>query len=242
MPTEDKKKLTVLLSFFLILPMLFGQVSDSQKKLRIKLWAPVDEEPGLISPDISGSSRTGNSTLPSNYTDTATSSIKVTAPFFLSGMIYGWKFEYTPSDKARQVAEYFSLTPIHEIDINDPAIHFASPATLENRVYCWVEYDRTLPMMTYRQSFDSVNIPQVKGTGESSKKISSEAIIESVEMAAKNAIRNYGRIIEKNKPKVITGTILLKDQDPTVKIVNGKFTSYLDFFLHVDTIIQYSNF
>ena len=107
MLTDNQRKKIKPVSVFLFLILCqslgFPQVSDVQKTLRIKLWAPMDENPGA---EISSSD--------TNY-GTSIRSLKKTAPFLLTGMIYGWKFEYTPSDKTRNVAEYFSLEPVAEI-------------------------------------------------------------------------------------------------------------------------------
>lgn len=234
MLTDNQRKKIKPVSVFLFLILCqslgFPQVSDVQKTLRIKLWAPMDENPGA---EISSSD--------TSY-GTSIRSLKKTAPFLLTGMIYGWKFEYTPSDKTRNVAEYFSLEPVAEISENDPNITFTDSAFLESRVYCWLEYSRTNEMMIYRQRWNSIKYPRVSGFGESGKIDSVEAIKEAITEAAKNAIRSYAQTLTKNKPKEVSGTILLKDFDPNIKIIKGNFTAYLDFFLYVDKIIQYSQY
>lgn len=224
-------------SFFILIILIlsrsfcFSQISDTQKTLRIRLWAPVDENPASqIAPETEDSF------------GTSFRSLKATAPYLLSGMIYGWKFEYTPSDKTRNVEEYFSFTPIAEIPEDDEKITFSNPAFLDTRVYCWLEYLRTDEMMISRQRWDSIQFPRVSGIGESSNLDSIDGIKEAVKEAAKNAIRTYAQKQTKNKPKEVTGTILLKDIDPNIKIIKGKYTAHLDFFLYVDKIIQYSQF
>ena len=97
-------------------------------------------------------------------------------------------------------------------------------------------------MMISRQRWDSIQFPRVSGIGESSNLDSIDGIKEAVKEAAKNAIRTYAQKQTKNKPKEVTGNILLKDIDPNIKILKGKYTAHLDFFLYVDKIIQYSQF
>lgn len=230
----NKKKRKIVFSFLIFIfccSICFSQVSDTQKMLRIKLWAPMDENPEIQIDE----------TLDDNY-GASIRSLKNTAPFLLSGMIYGWEFEYTPSDKTRNVEEYFSLNPIAEIKGDDSRINFTDVAFLDNRVYCWVEYSRTNEMIIYRQRWDSIQYPRVSGFGESKSTDSVEAIKEAITEAAKNAIRTYAQSQTKNKPKAVLGRILLKDFDPNIKIIKGKYTAYLDFFLYVDKIIQYSQF
>ena len=225
------KSFFILIILILSCSFCFSQISDTQKTLRIRLWAPVDENPASqIVPETEDSF------------GTSFRSLKATAPYLLSGMIYGWKFEYTPSDKTRNVEEYFSFTPIAEIPEDDEKITFSNPAFLDTRVYCWLEYLRTDEMMISRQRWDSIQFPRVSGIGESSNLDSIDGIKEAVKEAAKNAIRTYAQKQTKNKPKEVTGTILLKDIDPNIKIIKGKYTAHLDFFLYVDKIIQYSQF
>jgi hypothetical protein len=228
------KSFFILIILILSCSFCFSQISDTQKTLRIRLWAPLDENPASqISPETE------------NAFGTSFRSLKATAPYLLSGMIYGWKFEYTPSDNTRNVEEYFSLEPISEIPEDDEKIIFTNPAFLDTRVYCWLEYLRTDEMMISRQRWDSIQFPRVSGTGESlylDSVDSIDGIKEAVKNAAKNAIRIYAQKQTKNKPKEVTGTILLKDIDPNIKIIKGKYTAHLDFFLYVDKIIQYSQF
>ena len=225
------KSFFILIILILSCSFCFSQISDTQKTLRIRLWAPLDENPASqISPETE------------NAFGTSFRSLKATAPYLLSGMIYGWEYEYTPSDKTRNVEEYFSFVPIAEITENDENITFTDPAFLEARVYCWLEYLRSEKMMAYLQRWNSVKYPKVLGFGESSNNDSVEAIKEAVKEAAKNAIRTYAQKQTKNKPKEVSGKILLCSEDPSIKILKGKYTAYLDFFLYVDKIVQYSQY
>ena len=105
-----------------------------------------------------------------------------------------------------------------------------------------MEYPRTDAMMYYRLRWDGIQFPKVRGNGESGKINSVDAIKESVVEAAKNAIRTYAQGQTKNKPKEVVGKILLVDEDPSIKIISGKYTASLDFFLYVDKIIHYSQY
>ena len=227
-----KKRFFVFFFCNLCFSLAFSQLSITQKTLRIKLWSPLDENP--VSQIVPESQEA--------YYGTSIRGLKKIAPFLLSGMIYGWEFEYTPSDKARNVEEFFSLTPIGEISEDDKNINFTDPAFLDTRVYCWLEYFRSDEMVIYRQRWDGIQFPRVSGFGESGNVDIVEAIKEAVSEAAKNAIRNYAQNQTKNKPKVVMGKILLKDEDPNIKIMKGKYTAHLDFFLYVDKIIQYSQY
>ena len=226
------KKSILILACIFCFSFLFSQLSDTQKMLRVKLWVPKDENPATQIAPKEGEA----------WYMPGIRALQETAPFFLTGMIYGWEFEYTPSDVTRNVEEYFSLTPIFEINKEDYNINFSDPAFLDARIYCWLEYPRTDAMMYYRLRWDEIQFPKVKGVGESGKINSVDAIKESVVEAAKNAIRTYAQSQTKNKPKEVVGKILLVDEDPSIKIISGKYTASLDFFLYVDKIIHYSQY
>ena len=226
------KKIFLIACFVFVFGSLFSQISENQKLLRVKLWVPIDENPQVG--------------IPFNSEDglysSAMTSLKNVAPYILSSMIYGWNFEYTPSDKTRNVEEFFSLELLAKISREDSNINFVDFSSLDTRFYAWLQYPRTEEMMISRERWNSIKFPKVKGYGESSALKSDEAIIEAINDAAKNAIRTYAQTQTKNKPKEVLGKIILVDQDISVKIHKGKYTAYLDFFLYVDKIIQYSQF
>ena len=57
----------------------------------------------------------------------------------------------------------------------------------------------------------------------------------------KNAVRNYYRNLIKNKPKQITGAVLLR-KTPLLGIDSGRYVINLDFFLECGTIEEYTQF
>lgn len=224
----DKKSFVVAV-FFVCFLGIFAQDSVAQKTLRIKVWSPTEQNPGIFQ------SQASNTEL-----EIAPYYIKQISPFLLSGMIYGWTFEYTPSDKTRGVAEFFELKPINQIAESDKNISFSDVAVLDSRLYCWVQYERTDEMMHYKKVFESVNAEKIHGVGYSNELDFSKGVQKALTDSAKDAIHSYAKKLVKNKPKSIAGKILLKQQDPSIKIVNGKVSCDLDFFLYVDKIIQYS--
>ena len=80
---------------------------------------------------------------------------------------------------------------------------------------------------------------KVKGCGSASVQDGFEGIKQACSNAAKNAVREYWRTMEKNKPKEISGTLLLI-RDPRIFIKNGRYEVDLDFFLETDRIVPYT--
>lgn len=222
--------LIILLTF--VINPIFSQIKYDTPKLRVKIWSLYDQEPSLNDVPKDNESLF----LPSER------NLKKIGPFLLQGMIYGWNFTYTPSDKLRQVEENFEFSPISSISVDDPNINWDSPVISDSRITIWLEYERTDSMMSLRNYWHSIQFPRITGIGQSKITLGIESIEIAVSEAAKNAIRNYAQGVSKNKPKLITGSILLKDENPTIYIKSGYYTADLDFFLHVDTIEQYSHY
>ena len=66
-------------------------------------------------------------------------------------------------------------------------------------------------------------------------------INDATRNAIKDGIRNYYRPIIKNKPKEISGKIILSNE-PKIGITEGSYTVKLDFFLETNRIIKYTMF
>lgn len=124
--------------FKLIFPAIFAlqilslpsQEVSFEKNIRIALWASTEAFPG-----IDGFQKKDDlNVLP-------IAKIRQTAPFILSGMIYGWNFDYTPYDKKRNVKEYFDFSQVQELSPQEISrIKYASPWIKEQKLNVWVEY------------------------------------------------------------------------------------------------------
>lgn len=232
---------------FLVLPSVQHSYIDAQnlsqnqgETIRFSLWAQVDPVPGTKD----STDRSSNSSVAANRSypyDYAVSQLKELAPFIIGGMVYGWTFSYTPSDKLRNVAEYFEFQPVTSISIPDANLSYKEPWYEDSRLSCWVEYKRTPAMMRNRSYWNSIMFPKISGTGEGLVIDGIPGIQKAYSESIKNAVRSYAQSIIKNKPKEISGTVLLTDV-PRLYISNGRYKADLDFFLDVDTIVPYSQF
>lgn len=164
---------------------------------------------------------------------------KELSPFLLSGMIYGFNFEYTPSDKRRNVSEYWDFTLIKEISKNTNEFEYKNPMAEDNKLICWVYCTRTQEQIAEYKHWMSVVYPKVKGIGKASVENGFEGIKEACSQAAKLAVREYWRTMIKNKPKEISGKLLLVE-NPRIYIKNGEYVVDLDFFMETDKIISYT--
>lgn len=207
---------------------ILNQSSDSTNILRVSMWASIDPKPGSDYAKNPSSSLYGY----------AVSELKKVAPFVFSGMIYGWKFTYTPYDKTRKVEEFFDFSVIQEINKKDPRLSYKDPWFESNRVNVFVEYNRDESMMLRRNHWESVIYPKISGIGRASISLGAEGIEMACKEALKEAVRTYAQTIIKNKPKEISGSVLLI-KSPRFYIDSGRYTADLDFYLKMDKIIEY---
>ena len=208
---------------------LFAQTPSVVRNIRLPLWAELDAYPGL---DLSAEENSGQFDFP-------VSQMRRIAPFIISGMVYGWNFVYVPLDKARGVEEYLEVTEIVSSDVIKGGIKYTSPWISDNNLNCWVEYVRTDSQVQTYNLWKSIKNPVIGGIGYASVEKGFEGIEEAAREALKDAIRSYYRKVIKNKPKEITGSVLIRDF-PTLGITSGRYVINLDFFLECGRIIEYS--
>ncbi len=226
-----------------------------------EIW---EEENGTDSPEASGRSGVPGTALPAADGKTAAAlpssggsaayesertrlysfaigRAKELTPFFLSGMLSGWTFEYTPYDKGRGVEEFFEFGEITPFDWSMNSIEYREPVPEDSKLLVWAYCDRTeVQQLSYRR-WSSINLPKVRGRGSASVEKGFEGIKESVGSAIRDAVREYWRIYSRNKPKEITGRVLLIGV-PRVYIYEGQYKTDLEFFLETDRIVKYTYF
>lgn len=165
------------------------------------------------------------------------------ARLVFSAMIYGYSFSYTPGDSARGVPEEFILTPIAEISWGDPSLQIADAWEQDNRLFAKVEYTLRPFQEDRRRAWGSTAIAVAAGVGESNMFLAPppESKHASLEAAFKEALRNHLRPLHFNKPRQITGELLLWDS-PEVVIRAGTYQTRVDLKLRVREIRDYSLF
>ncbi len=221
-----------ILLFLCVFQLAGAQVLPGQQQVKFQVFTLTEGIPGLE--EKVDESVNGVFSLPISH-------LRQSVPFILEGILYGWSFSYTPSDKLRGVEEFFDFQSVNTVKIGDPRITFSGYKVDESFFSCWVSYDRTDEMMLYRRHWQSIYHPQIRGTGVASIYEGDEGFKAACAEAAKNALRNYARGIVKNKPKEITGRVLLSEA-PLISIRNGKYVAQLEFLLEIDEILPYSSF
>ena len=218
---------TGLCLFFVL--RLSAQTPSVVRNIRLPLWAELDAYPGL---ELSGGEDEGQFDFP-------ISQMHKIAPLIINGMVYGWNFVYVPYDKARGVEEYLEITEIVPSDVIRGGIKYTSPWISDNNLNCWVEYTRTDSQVQSYNLWASIQNPVIAGIGYGSVEKGFEGIEEAARESLKAAIRNHYRKTIKNKPKEITGSVLIT-KFPTLGIDSGRYVINLDFFLECGRIVEYS--
>lgn len=213
---QTLKKVFIIISLIFSVN-LFAQTPSVVKNIRIPLWAELDAFPG----------------------SDQQVQIREVAPFLINGMVYGWNFVYVPGDKARGVEEELEVTEIVASDVLSGGITYVSPWIEKNRLNYWCEYTRTQSQIQNYEFWSSINNPRIQGRGYGPIEEGFEGIKTAAKDALKEAVRSYYRNVIKNKPKEITGSVLIRDL-PAVGISSGRYVINLDFFLECGRIVEYT--
>ena len=210
---------------------LFAQTPSIIEHIRFSIWADVDAYPGT---------EAAADDVQAGEYDYPIARIKEIVPFLMEGLVYGWNFVYTPSDKTRAVEEYMEITPVRgELAAFD--IKYSSVWIENNRFNCWVDYTRTAHEIQTYNLWASIQNPTIQGRGYGNLEAGFDGIKQAAQDALKNAVRDYYRNTIKNKPKEITGRVLLR-KTPMIGIDAGRYVIKLDFFLECGTILEYTQF
>ena len=231
-----KKHLLLIVLLFNSLLSPFAQSPSFLEKIRIQLWADLDVYPEYATAVDENQGKNGIFTYPINQ-------IKDTAPFLINGMLYGWEFIYTPSDKARGVEEYFELIEIQPSSLIENQIVYSSPLVEieKNQFSCWCEYVRTKTQIQNYKMWSTITNPVIRARGYGPVDQGFEGIKLAAQDAIKTAVRDYYRGKIKNKPKEITGSVLIRSE-PLLGIDAGRYAIILDFFLECGRIKEYTSF
>lgn len=227
---EKHLRKIVFLSFFIV-SVVFAQSSSLVRKIHFPLWAELDAYPELAEAQ----------NLQAEQYDYPIKRIKQIAPFLVEGMVYGWDFSYVPYDKIRGVEELLEITEIVPSENFLKLITFSSVWLENERLNCWVTFMRDESQIQNYNLWNSIKNPVIHGRGYGKLSDGFDGIKNAAYDALKNAVREYYRAVIKNKPKQITGKVLIKSI-PTIGIDAGKYVVNLDFFLESGKIVDYTVF
>jgi len=173
--------------------------------------------------------------------ETATKRILEEARNILSGMIYGYTFSYIPYDKKRKINEDFSIELISKINWGDPRLKVVHSELKDNILYVTVRYWLEDFQLDRINTWMNFSVPVSEGLGEADFFKGYIEKFSSLKNSIKNAIRNYLRKRILNKPKEISGEILLAGI-PETRIKSGAYLTSSKIKLNIKKIIPYKIF
>jgi hypothetical protein len=171
--------------------------------------------------------------------ETVAKQILEEARLYISAMIYGYSFSYTPSDRSRSVEDRFELRPIAEIAWGDPGLKIIDSEKRSGRVWAKVGYNMANYQLIRRTSWSSNAIPTSVGVGNGTLLKGIEGKRLSFQESVKQAIRDHARKRVYNKPREITGEVLVWDA-PSVGIGSGSYRSTVKIKLFIKELIPYT--
>lgn len=241
-----------LIAFAMCAVFARAQEVNQSEYIRIQIWAELDAFPGSFEDGSDGQAENGGADVAETPLSEqnvfqrlygfAIERCRLIAPFLVQGMLYGWDFDYTPYDRARGVQEYWSFTSRYNPSDGTPdenRLEYQSPIVEDGKILTWVYCARTPRQQLEFKRWSSIEQPKVGGAGEASIEDGFEGIREACSAAAKQVVREYWRGRIKNKPKEVSGSILLIGE-PRIYIRNGKYIADLDFLLETDNIVPYT--
>jgi hypothetical protein len=156
-------------------------------------------------------------------------------------MIYGYRFTYIPSDKARGVSELFEILPIAEIKEGDPNLKLISRDVSDNRLYGRFSYRLEAFQRTRCESWQTIVLPVAWGRGEGRVPLGGEGKRTARETAVREAVRNLLRPRLYNKPREIRGeTVIL--ENPHTNLSAGTYRTTVKVKIDIKDVIPYSVF
>ena len=163
------------------------------------------------------------------------------AAFVLSGMVYGWRFEYAPADSSRDVSAYFALEPLGEISPSSAGFSLSQIERRGTRVSCRAEFAFDEAAANSARLWNSALFKSCRGRGFGERSDETAGIFAAFEAAIQNAIHEHVRTLEKNRPKEIRGEIKLKEE-PRISAPSGRFAADAEFLINVKEIVPYTVF
>jgi hypothetical protein len=163
------------------------------------------------------------------------------AAFVFSGQLWGFDFDWTPSDKARNVAEYFAIVPAGGIPHGDPRLLPEDTRVEGQSLLAYVSYRPTATEAGLLASYALSPWKSAQGQGSGSYLKGYAGRREAYGEAARAALRDLLRGLEPNKPRRVKGVIVFSGT-PRIAVVDGDYRVYARFRIKVTEVQSWERF
>jgi len=173
--------------------------------------------------------------------ETAEKSLLEIGRSLLSAMVYGWSFSYEPGDRARGITERFELSPLAQIAWGSPRLKVLQADVEDVRLWARISYSLDDQESRLRTAWDSGTADLSTGSGSAPLQLGDAGRTRSLESAVRDAIRRSLDVRYPNKPRQVTGDVVLWT-DPTVLIRSGTYLTTATVKIVVRELIPYRIF
>jgi hypothetical protein len=213
--------------FFLV--AAFAACAQDAERLFVRPW--VELEPLVrIEPD----------TYPLSL-DVARQKVLEEARTLFSAMIYGWRFTYVPGDVARRVQESFTLSAVAEIPWGNPRMEVIETEAVDQKLWARMSFSPNDEQARRRVAWGSNTATLSTGQGKASLMKGPAAKADALRDAVRDAIRRGLDARTLNKPREITGEVVLWE-DPQTLVHAGVYATTAKVKFIVDELVPYRIF
>jgi hypothetical protein len=158
-----------------------------------------------------------------------------------SAMIYGWTFTYFPGDRSRKVQESFALVPVAQVPWGSRHLSVRETTVEEARLWVRMSYALDDDESRRRSGWESNTAALSTGQGKASALQGPSAKTAALQDAVRDAIRRSLDVRYVNKPREITGEVVLWD-DPQSIVRAGFYFTTAKVKLMVRELVPYRIF
>ncbi len=146
----------------------------------------------------------------SNREQAALEELLEDARWIISGMIYGYSFQWTPLSRAREVEEELLIRPLGLIPRGDPRLTISAVVEENGFLYVQLAYSPDEAQQARLRAWQSEAFPAASGKGSSSL-FQGASRRKALEAAIRETVRAWLREREFNKPREVSGRVALTD-------------------------------
>lgn len=229
-PTPRRLSGTLRAFVLLLLCALLGAgfVGAAENRLVAEFWAELQP---MVRPDADFAARR----------EAVIRQMLEEAKWTFSGMIYGYRFTYTPFDRRRAVDESFVLEPIATIPWGDPSLTVLATRQEQGRHLAQIQYVMVDHQVRRHAAWQSRSVSRSAGAGEATLWPGVEQKQRAIEDAIRMAVRERLRVLSPNKPAAAEGRVVLA-APPRIWILSGAYHASVHVRMDVDEIRPYELF
>lgn len=154
---------------------------------------------------------------------------------YLSGMVYGYQFEYQTDNPLNKRKEVFQLTPVHVLGWEDRNFSFRQYEVSKNSIRIRGTYQLSPDQKNYIRNFCGTKAQTAVGEYCELNFQDWNNRYKSFEEAVKNAVLNKARKEFKSRPEQLKGKLILKES-PKFYPISGSWRVIVRIHLFLDEV------